>query len=125
MSALNVLELVLVTVRSCAGAIAACFVACPLARREQRNEQSGLDERYLRKMLIGRQEVANDSNMSSDQRKDAELAAYESSMMSYLAQARADGREMEFKQEVKNVKQMRVDEAAKIKAEKKKKSRFR
>ena len=93
--------------------------------KEQRNEQSGLDERYLRKMLIGRQEVANDSNMSSDQRKDAELAAYESSMMSYLAKARAEGREMEFKQEVKNVKQMRVDEAEKIKAANKKKSRFR
>merc|ERR1712118_462775 len=55
--------------------------------KEHKNEQAGLDERYLRKMLIGR--------------KDAELAAYESQMSSYLAKARAEGREMEFKREVK------------------------
>ena len=39
------------------------------------------------------------------------IAAYESSMMSYLAQARAhEGRESEFKDEVKKVKDMRMSE---------------
>ena len=61
--------------------------------KEAGNEQSGLDEKYLRKMLIGRVDAMNDPNLSPDKRKDAELAAYESSMMSYLAKARAEGRE--------------------------------
>ena len=93
--------------------------------KEGKNEQSGLDEKYLRRMLIGRQDAANDPNLSPEKRKDAELAAYESSMMSYLAKARAEGREVEFKNEVKKVKEMRMDELAKEQAAKKKKGRFR
>ena len=92
--------------------------------KEGKNEQKGLDEKYLRKMLIGRQDAANDPNLSPDKRKDAELAAYESSMMSYLAQARAQGRESEFKNEVKKVKDMRMSELEAAKAAKKKKGRF-
>ena len=75
-------------------------------------------------MLIGRQDAANDPNLSPEKRKDAELAAYESSMMSYLAQARAQGRETEFKNEVKKVKDMRMSELEAAKAAKKKKGRF-
>ena len=93
--------------------------------KEGKNEQAGLDEKYLRRMLIGRQDAANDPNLSPEKRKDAELAAYESSMMSYLAKARAEGREVEFKNEVKKVKEMRMEELEKLNAEKKKKSKFR
>jgi hypothetical protein len=92
--------------------------------KEGENEQQGLDEKYLRKMLIGRTDAASDPNLSPEKRKDAELAAYESSMMSYLAKARAEGREVEFKNEVKKVKEMRMEEIKKDKTAKKKKSRF-
>lgn len=93
--------------------------------KEHKNEQAGLDERYLRKMLIGRTDAANDKSLSKTQRKDAELAAYESQMSSYLAKARAEGREMEFKREVKAVKEMRKEEEAKMKEAQRKASRFR
>jgi hypothetical protein len=92
--------------------------------KEHKNEQAGLDERYLRKMLIGRKDAANDKSLSSTQRKDAELAAYESQMSSYLAKARAEGREMEFKREVKAVKEMRKEEEDRVKEAKRKASRF-
>ncbi len=90
-----------------------------------KQDQHGMDEKYLRRMLIGKQKVEVEKGASAEKRKDAELAAYESSMMSYLAKARAEGRESQFRREVKNVKKMREEEIAKEKAEKKKKSKFR
>ena len=40
-------------------------------------------------------------------RKEAEVRAYEAQMMSFLADARANGRENEYKDEMKKVKELR------------------
>eukprot|EP00949_MAST-11_sp_MAST-11-sp1_P003793 g3793.t1 len=96
----------------------------PLALvKDKKREQRGLDERYLRKMLKGKTEI--DAGLEGTKRKEAELAAYESSMMAYLAKARKDGREEEFRNEVKLVKEMREKEEQEEKEKKRKKSRFR
>ena len=73
--------------------------------KEHKRDERGLDERYLRKMMVGKKKF--DNLDTEEARKEAEVRAYEAQMMSFLADARAQGRENEYKDEMKKVKDLR------------------
>ena len=81
-------------------------LSSPLAFvKEHKRDERGLDERYLRKMMVGKKKF--DNLDTEEARKEAEVRAYEAQMMSFLADARAQGRENEYKDEMKKVKDLR------------------
>ena len=81
-------------------------IASPLSFvKEHQRDSRGLDERYLRKMMVGKKKF--DNLDTEEARKEAEVRAYEAQMMSFLADARANGRENEYKDEMKKVKELR------------------
>ncbi len=81
--------------------------------KEHKRDNRGLDERYLRKMMVGKKKFENLD--TEEARKEAEVRAYEAQMMSFLADARENGRENEYKDEMKKVKELREKNLAKEK----------
>ena len=55
--------------------------------------------------MVGKKKF--DNLDTEEARKEAEVRAYEAQMMSFLADARANGRENEYKDEMKKVKELR------------------
>ena len=66
-----------------------------------------------RKMMVGKKKFENLD--TEEARKEAEVRAYEAQMMSFLADARENGRENEYKDEMKKVKELREKNLAKEK----------
>ena len=81
--------------------------------KEHERDTRGLDERYLRKMMVGKKKF--DNLDTEEAKKEAEVRAYEAQMMSFLADAREKGREDEYKNEMLKVKELREKNLAKEK----------
>ena len=63
--------------------------------------------------MVGKKKF--DNLDTEEARKEAEVRAYEAQMMSFLADAREKGRENEYKDEMKKVKELREKNLAKEK----------
>ena len=63
--------------------------------KEHKRDERGLDERYLRKMMVGKKKF--DNLDTEEARKEAEVRAYEAQMMSFLADARHKDEKMNIK----------------------------